>query len=98
MGTALGLAMTFRMGSRHWDFASGSPLGLVQNPSGPLGVGPGISQEHLGDSCVIPWGLQTPEPGSAPHVTDGQPDAWGQDCRKSVQLWNPGLQTSRPPG
>lgn len=29
MGTALGLAMTFRMGSRHWDFASGSPLGLV---------------------------------------------------------------------
>ena len=33
MGTVLGLAVTFRMGSRHWDFASGSPLGPVQNPS-----------------------------------------------------------------
>lgn len=41
---------------------------------------------------MVPWGLQTPEPGSAPHFPGGQPDAW------DGQLCNPGLQTLSSPG
>ena len=87
-----GLAMTFRMGSRHWDLASESPPGLG-TPARIFG-GEAWGCSEVSQGLCKPLGMAQ----SCAHYTDGQPDTWEQDGRKSVRPWNPGLQPSRPPG
>ena len=91
MGKVLALAKIFRMGSRHWDLVSGSPgLGTPARIFG----GEAWGCLEVSQGLCKPLGMAQ----SCAHFTDGQPDAWEQGGRKSVQPWNPGLQASLPPG
>ena len=73
-----GLAMTFRMGSRHWDLASESPSGLGTPARIFEGDAWGCSEVSQG--LCKPLGMAQ----SCAHHTDGQPDAWEQDGWQEV--------------